>query len=73
MLRLKVFINKNQIDDVVIQNISNLGEESYQYLVYKIDSNYKMKGKRVFVNHKREEGWEILVIKALKKLLEEEK
>ena len=73
MLRLKIFINQEQIDDVVIQNISNLGNGTFYYMAYKINKDYKIKGKTVFVAHKRKEGWEVLAVKALEKLLREKK
>lgn len=68
MLRLKVFINQEQIDDVAIQAISDLGNGTFYYMAYKIDKDCKIKGKTIFVAHKRKEGWEVLAIKALEKL-----
>lgn len=80
MLKLKVFINDNQIEEIDIGRMDSIstGMETFEYVVRRRNLKFDKKkqflyGKPVFIKHKREEGWEVLVIKALKKLLMEEK
>lgn len=65
MLIVKVFVNEKQIDELRIGNISNLVENSEYVITKPLTSG--------IVKHKRSHGWKPLVVKVLKKLIEEEK
>jgi hypothetical protein len=79
MLRIRVYINTDQIDDVVIINRGLIeattgkeGEGYYLYEVFRYRINREDGGMNdsIYINHKREDGWEPLVAKAVSKLKE---
>lgn len=62
MLILKVFVNKDQIDEIRIQNKEYIQNDIYNYKII------KPKGYNKFITHKRSTGWKPLVEKVLKTL-----
>jgi len=81
VLRVRVFINSDQIDDVIIINRGLVehtsmkdGEGYYLYEVFKYREELDNKGREdsFYIDHKREDGWKPLVAKAVMKLKETE-
>lgn len=79
MLRLKVFINKEQIDEIRIENLRKITKTKHWYFAvqfgkyYQASSSLLVPTKHAFVDHNRKKGWENLVIKVLKKFLKEKR
>lgn len=83
MLRLKVYINDKLIDEIKIRNLGLITNPNrtilfhskmWQYIAYDMSGSvYKNGNDYVKVEHNRKKGWKNLVIKALRKLLREEK
>ena len=59
MLILKTFVNFDQIDEIHVQNVENLGGDLRGYKIR------KPKGDWPLITHKRSDGWKKLGIKVL--------
>lgn len=69
MLKVKVFVNERQIDEICIQNVSGNEFNEFSYNRYEI---VKPKSS-IQIFHLRRLGWKPLVHKALEFLIEKEK
>lgn len=70
MLIVKVFVNDRQIDEIAVQNVSEVYSKT-EYQSYKIRKP-KGKGECLFI-HKASEGYRKLLYKVLEFLIEKEK
>ncbi len=62
MLIAKIFINKKQIDEIHIQNVGAVFNSGYyEYKIRKPE----LPDERIIITHKRSEGYESLLQKAL--------
>jgi len=58
MLRAKIYINEKQIDDIQIINTGKKYKGETEYRIKAIPCDY-------YVWHRRKDGWEVLLNKAL--------
>jgi len=58
MLRAKIYINERQIDDIQIINTGKKYDGITEYKVKAVPCDY-------YIHHRRKDGWEVLMIKAL--------
>lgn len=69
MLDLDVYINDRRIGALHIWNTGTYSKtRGFLYHCYKYDLDHNTRSDLVEIWHKREDGWEALVVKALRKL-----
>lgn len=66
MLIIKVFVNREQIDEIAIQNVGNGLKDNDQLTPYKIR---KPEINDLIIKHQRSKGWMPLVHKVLEHLI----